>query len=125
MTSIKEKTPITVLNRLWHDDAFDFNKVEVVYTSRGAPLAEARVKGLMIAKIEGSFIVINQIPQTSIPSHRIKLILHDSEIMYDRQKIKHGENNCCPICGSPMELSMDEGQRRAWRCTNNCQKGEK
>ncbi len=74
-----------ILLRFYHDPAFSFEGVVVCYTDRGAPRDESCIEGSYIKALDSRYIEIEG-PKglTSIPYHRIKKILYEGIVFWER-----------------------------------------
>jgi uncharacterized protein (UPF0248 family) len=74
-----------ILLRFYHDPAFRFEMVEVCYTDRGAPGDESCIEGIHIRALDSRYME-TETPNglTPIPYHRIKKILYEGIVFWER-----------------------------------------
>ena len=74
-----------ILLRFYHDPAFSFERVEVCYTDRGASGDESCIGGNHIRALDSRYMEIeNPNGLTPIPYHRIKKILYEGIVFWER-----------------------------------------
>jgi uncharacterized protein len=82
------RTSHTLLLKYFHDPRYSFERVEVWYIDRGAPLDRSCVTGDKIVRLDAYYFE-RESPHgtTPIPYHRITKILYDGEPVWTRGKI--------------------------------------
>jgi hypothetical protein len=79
------RTSHALLLRLYHDPQYDFGKVSVDYTNRGAPEDRTTVSGERIHRLEaGGMEIESAAGKTYIPYHRILLILYEGHPLWEK-----------------------------------------
>lgn len=81
------RTSHRIILRLFHDPAYDFAAVSVVFIDRGAPGDRSEVSGREITAIEGAHMIVEtDRGEKYIPFHRVLRILYQGEVVWEREE---------------------------------------
>jgi uncharacterized protein (UPF0248 family) len=79
------RTSHALLLRFQHDPQYEFNRVSVEYVNRGAPGDKSVVQGDRILKLEqGGMEIDSDKEMTFIPYHRIRRLIYDGKIVWEK-----------------------------------------
>lgn len=87
------RTSHRLLLRLYHDPAFDFDRVAVTYVDRGAPGDVSTVAGPAIRTLDAYYLEVTAAGRTTaIPYHRIREIRYGDRVLWSREGLAAGSS---------------------------------
>lgn len=79
------RTSHRLLLRFYHDPNYDFSRVLIEYVDRGAPGDRSAVPGDRILTLDAQYLEVDAGTHVAcIPYHRIRRILYDGEVVWER-----------------------------------------
>jgi uncharacterized protein (UPF0248 family) len=85
---IKDNSMLTsheLLLKFWHDSRYNFSEVRVEYVDRGAPGDRSAISGMDIRMLDAYYFEIaSEQGMKYIPYHRIRKIMYDGTIIWER-----------------------------------------
>ncbi len=74
-----------LLLKFWHDSRYNFQEVRVEYVDRGAPGDRSAISGTDIHILDAYYFeIISEQGVKYIPYHRIRKIMYDGTIIWER-----------------------------------------
>ncbi|MCC7555317.1 MAG: DUF504 domain-containing protein [Methanoculleus marisnigri] len=79
------RTSHRLLLRFYHDPGYDFSRIEVEYADRGAPGDRSTVHGDRVVALDAQYLEVDAGTHVAcIPYHRVRRILYDGEVVWER-----------------------------------------
>lgn len=78
------RTPREILLEMWWREDRDFKKVDIHYVHRGVPGDMKVINGKDVRKLNKYYF--EAFTTLCIPYHRIRKIVYDGEVIFDRKK---------------------------------------